>query len=153
MLVRDIGERPRTQGVVLDRLPGIPLHHGHVLVRRGVKDDGWFVQSEQLKQAISLADISDARFETLAGEGVPQVTVYLEEGIFRALEQNHEPRAEAADLPTDFRTDAPTSAGNHDHAVSEFLGDREIVQNHCVSPQKIFDRYISDARQVELATN
>ena len=58
------------EGVILDRLPGLNFHHGHMLVGGSMEDDLGFELLKNVFDSGPIEDISDERNDSIAKSGM-----------------------------------------------------------------------------------
>ena len=109
-----VGDDPRAEDVVLDRLAGIAFHHRHVLVGGAVEHDVRLMLFKHPRDAPDVADVGDDRHPLGADPAVAQFAVDFEQAVLRPVQQDHPARAEFHGLPADFRSDAAAGAGHED---------------------------------------
>ncbi len=148
VLVRHVGHHARAAHVVLDRLARVPLHHRHVLVRRGVEHHGRGVAGEDGAHPLPVADVGHAGRQVEVGVRAVQLPLNLEERRLRPLDQHHLPGPEPGHLPAQLAADAAAGPGDEHHAVLDQLLQRLEVQRHRLAPEQVLDGHV--AQLVEL---
>ena len=100
--------------VVHDRLGGVVLHHGHMLVRRGMEN---IVRTEGAEHAFHARTAADAGDHHLAGD-VREIPGHHEADIvlrgFRLVDEHHFGGLEAGHLAHDFHADGAGRTGDED---------------------------------------
>ena len=101
--------------VVFHSLLGIFLHHRHMLMGRGVKDDLRRVLVKDLLQAIFVPNRSQHHLKQLVVVLLEQLVFNVKQTVFMKVQDNQLFRSKPKHLPADFRTDGtrPASYQNH----------------------------------------
>ena len=111
---RFIGDGFGSQDVVLDRLAGVKLHHGDVLMSRTVEHHLRLFRREDRRDPPGIDDVGNIRSDIRPHPAVIQLAVNFKQGVLRLIQQDEPARAEFQALAADLRPDASAGAGNED---------------------------------------
>src|ERR1019366_4594385 len=140
------GERdvPGAEDVVFNGLENVGLHHGDVLVRGRVIEDGRAVLLQDFGQALLVLDAADLRVEGDVGKELAHFAIEVEQGGFGDLKTDDGTRVEARDLAAQFRADGARGAGDKDRVAGEFTGNSVVIEADRDAAEEVFDGYIAD---------
>ena len=109
--------------VGLNRLVGVALHEGHVLVGGGVEDYVGAEIAEDLLHALAVADITDEGYETNVGEVVAEVEGDVVQGRLRLLEEDDGFGLVLGDLAHQLAADTACGTAHEGDFAADDLAD------------------------------
>ena len=151
-LDRDLGDGARRERVVAHRLDGVRLDQRHVLVRRGVEDDGGTVGLEDLAHLGPVLHVREHGQRGREAALVHELPLDLEQRRLRVIDEHEARRADARDLAAQLGPDRAAGAGDEHGLARQVARDRVDVHFDRLASEDVLDLDRSDlAREVEVA--
>ena len=122
---------------------GLCLHHRHVLVGGGVKDDVGAPALEQRAQLGLVADVDEAGREVGEVALGLELVLDLEEVALGVVDQDEEARTHGGELAREFAADRAAGARDHDDLVGD-VADGVVVEPDLVAAQDVFDLHLAE---------
>ena len=136
---RGVGERPGAERVVANGLDRVRLHHGDVLVGRGVEDDTRSVGLEHLTHLGGVLDIGDNREAEQKTAFPRKLAVDLEQRRLGVVDENELERAEPGELAAKLRANRAACTRDHDDLTGDVARDRFEIDLNWLSTQDVLD--------------
>src|SRR5439155_12896401 len=136
----NVRHRPRPERVVADGLERVRLHHGDVLVGRGVEDHPRLILLEDLAHLRPVLDVSHDSRHGVEAALVDERALDLEQRRLRMVDKDQlgaggEPR----DLAAELRADRAAGARHEHDLVAEIAGDRVEVDLDRLAAEDVLD--------------
>ena len=134
---RGFGHGPCPEHVGLVRLAGVALHHGDVLVGRGMEDELGLELRHDLVHPLRVRDVADHRLDFGAIAGQAERALDLVEAVLVLLEQDHARGVARRDLTGDLGADRAAGARDHHRAVRELRREIGSVRADRLAEQQV----------------
>src|SRR3972149_3145600 len=124
-----------------------------MLIRRGMKDDLRPVFLKFHVQTVHIPYIPDDNTEEVPGVFFSQLPVEIKESIFTPVIECEVPWVMFEYLAAKFRTDGPCRPCDQDPFAADKVSDIFGICLYCLPEQEVFNRYIPDLVEQDLAFN
>jgi len=129
-------EQPGADDIVAHGFRGLPLHHVHMFVRRGVKNDRRPIAGKNEFHAFFVQNIADQRQDHRTQGCFVQLLLDQKQAAFGLFHHQHSLGIERGDLPAELAADAAARPGHHhDFPLHEFANRRGIEIDRVASEQ------------------
>ena len=127
------------QSVIGKGLRRLLLHHGHMLVGRGVEDDGRLEALEDSLDPLRVGDVGDEGGDVRTQPEIDQFLFDLKQQKFAPLDQQQLARGITGDLPAEFTPDAAAGSRHHHHLVIHQFADPVGLQVDGLAAEQILN--------------
>ena len=140
----------RADEVVFDGLAGLAFHHGHVLVRGGVKQDGRTVLPQDGLHLRLIQNVGDQRNNRPPETEADQFLLDGEQLHLGLFHQQQPLRAKGGNLPAQLAADAAARARDHDPPVHQDFPDVLGFNFHGLASEEVLNFHRPDLGDFQL---